>query len=764
MRFQTKFSLLILPLVAVCVIFMGVWSVRTASRSIETTIHKLMVTELDHFVESNIQTYYGVLKKNKLEDVDSFVRAYQQKSFDSLASFHFIETGSLVILDARGNLLAKAFDQESSHGPEFDDRVIAMATTHRTGNVFNLKTRTGERVFVTRAFAPWNWTLVYSLSLDVILVPQQKIQNTAIGVSMVCIGFGSLLIILGFQFFFGRPVEKLKQVAQRITDLKDVIEIDIHSKDELGDLARSMEKMALAIRKYREQQNNWNVYLESEIEKNTQNLHRANSSLEREVEARKISEAGFRQSEERFKSIFESVTDCILVWDRNYQYLYANLAANEIFGKRKNLVGKDIREGLDRYPAALKLWISRVDQVFETGEAIRVEDALSVGNRVIYSESVVNPIRDQESKIFAVGVVYRDVTRRKQMEQRISETLDFNREIISTSSFGIMVYDESGQCVLVNDAGCKIVAATRPQLLVQNYHEIDTWKTNGLVDLADKVLADGHSRFLEIKGTSTFGKDICLDCRVSRFSMAGNPHLLLVVDDIFERKQMEKQIKASLAEKEILLKEIHHRVKNNLQVVSSILKMQSNLITDKETIRIFRESQDRIAAMSLVHEQLYKSDNLAIIDFAIYIADLVHSLEYSFGTDPDQIHVTVDVRHRDVGVDTAVPCGLIVNELISNAFKYAFGSGERGELSVLFQLQDNGMAQLIITDTGPGIPDDMNIGSNQTLGLKLVNNLATHQLEGTISITRNPGTRVEINFPFSQEKETQRMAAGEIVS
>ena len=751
-------------MVAVCVIFMGVWSVRTARLSIETTIHKLMVNELDHFVESHIQTDYGVLKKNKLEDVASFVRAYQQKIIDSLASFHFIETGNLVILDARGKFLAEAFDHGITHGPEFEDRVIAMATTERTGKIFTLKTKIGERIFVTQAFAPWNWTIVYSLSRDVILVPQQKIQQTAIVVSMVCIGFGSLLIILGFRFFFGKPMEKLKKVAQRIADLKDVTDIDIHSQDELGDLARSMEKMALAIRKYRERQNNWNAYLESEIEKSTQDLHRANTSLEREVEARKISEAGFRQSEERFKAIFESVTDCILVWDRDYQYLYANQAANEIFGKRENLVGKNIREGLDRYPEALKLWINRVDRVFETGEVLRVEDAMPVENRVIYSESVVNPIRDQEYKIFAVGVVYRDVTRRKQMEQRISETLDFNREIISTSSFGIMVYDEIGQCVLVNDAGCKIIAATRPQLLVQNFHEIASWQANGLANLADKVLADGHPQSLEINTTSSFGKDVCLDCRVSRFAMAGNPHLLLVVDDIFERKQMEKQIKASLAEKEILLKEIHHRVKNNLQVVSSILKMQSNLITDKETIRIFRESQDRIASMSLVHEQLYKSDNLAIIDFAIYITDLVHSLEYSFGTDPDMIHVIVDVRHREVGVDTAVPCGLIVNELISNAFKYAFGAGEKGELSVLFQLQDKGMAQLVITDTGPGIPETMNIGKSQTLGLKLVNNLATHQLEGNISFTRNPGTRVEINFPFSQEKETQRMAAGETVS
>ncbi len=638
MRFQTKFSLLILPLVAVSVIFMGVWSVRTASHSIEATIHKLMVKELGHFVESNIQTYYGVLKKNKLENVGSFVRAHQQKSFDSLSSFHFIETGNIVILDSQGNFLAKAFDHGTTHGPEFEDMVLTMANTKRTGNVFTLKTKTGERIFVTQTFAPWNWTLVYSLSRDVILVPQQKNQQTAIVISMVCIGFGSLLIILGFHFFFGRPVEKLKQVAQRIADLKDVIDIDIHSKDELGDLARSMEKMALAILKYRQRKNNWNAYLESEIDKSTQNLHSANTFLEREVEARKISEAGFRQSEERFKAIFESVTDCILVWDRDYQCLYANQAANEIFGIRKNLVDQNIREGLGRYPEALKLWMARVDQVYETGEAIRVEDALSVGNKMIYSESVVNPIRDQENKIFAVGVVYRDVTR---------------------------------------------------------------------------------------------------------------------------RKQMEKQIKASLAEKEILLKEIHHRVKNNLQVVSSILKMQSNLITDKETIRIFRESQDRIASMSLVHEQLYKSDNLAIIDFAIYITDLVHSLEYSFGIDPDMIHVIVDVRHRDVGVDMAVPCGLIVNELISNAFKYAFGFGEKGQLWVLFQLQDNGMAQLVVTDTGPGIPDNMNIGESQTLGLKLVNNLATHQLEGNISITRDPGTRVEINFPFSQEKETQRMAAGE---
>jgi PAS domain S-box-containing protein len=638
MRFQTKFSLIILPLVAVSVLFMGVWSVRTARQSIETTIHKLMVKELGQFIESNIQANYGVLRKNNLEGVGSFVLAYQQKVFDSISSFHFIETGNIFILDARGNVLAKAFDHGITHDEKFDARVIALANTKKPGNVFTLKTGAGERIFVTQTFAPWNWLLVYSLSRDVILTPQKKIQNTAIGVSMVCIGFGSFLIILGFRFFFGRPVEKLKYAAQRITDLKDVINIDIHSQDELGDLARSMEKMALAIRKYRERQNNWNAYLEFEIEKSTKNLHQANTALEKEVKARKISEAGFRQSEERFKAIFESVTDCILVWNRGYQCLYANQASKQIQGTRQPMVGKNIREVLSPYPEVMKLWMIRVDSVFEIGETIWVEDTMSVGNHTLHSESVLNPIRDQEGKIFAVGLVFRDVTRRKQMEQ---------------------------------------------------------------------------------------------------------------------------QIKASLAEKEILLKEIHHRVKNNLQVVSSILKMQSNLITDLEIIRIFRESQNRIASMSLVHEQLYKSENLAIIDFATYITDLVHSLEYSFGTDPDKIRVIVDVRHRDVGVDTAVPCGLIVNELISNAFKYAFGSGEKGQLSVLFQLQDKGMARLVIADTGPGIPREMDIGASQTLGLKLVNNLVTHQLEGNIIITRDQGTRVEINFPFSQEKETRRMAAGE---
>ncbi|WP_092232506.1 histidine kinase dimerization/phosphoacceptor domain -containing protein [Desulfobacula phenolica] len=644
MHFQTKICLIILPLMAFSIFFMGFWSLRTAQQPIEGAIHRLMIQELEHFVKFNIQTHYKVLQKNRLENVGSFVTNYQQKIFNSLDDFHLIKTGSLIILDTKGKVLAGTVDDKTLPNAYLSTSKImpSMIKSAATDRTTIMEPETGERIFATQTFAPWNWHLVYSVSRELILIPRQKVRNTAILISIACIATGSFFIILCFRIFFGRPMDKLKQAAEDIADLKDVRKIDIHSADELGNLARSMERMAAAIKEYRKKQHNWHFYLESEIQRNTKNLHRLNASLEKEIKIKKISEADLRQS-----------------------------------------------------------------------------------------------------------------------EKRISEALNFNREIISASSLGITVYDGKGKCVLANDAACKIISGTQEQLLSQNFYKLKSWKTSGLAHMADKVLTDGRQRSMEARTISTFGKDFWIECRFSRFTMEGQPHLLIIFDNIYMRKQMERQIKASLKEKNILLKEIHHRVKNNLQVVSSLLKMQSRLITDEHIIRIFQESQNRIAAMALVHEQLYKSDNLAVIDFSTYIFDLVHSLQYSFGTDSNLIRLTVDIRHKSMGVDTAVPCGLIVNELISNAFKYSVKPGEKGEISMLFQLHDKQTAQMIIADTGPGIPKDFDIDANQSLGLKLVNNIVTHQLEGSIQFICDKGTRIEILFPYSNEKELKRLTAGE---
>ncbi|MFN2108821.1 MAG: histidine kinase N-terminal 7TM domain-containing protein [Anaerolineae bacterium] len=213
--------------------------------------------------------------------------------------------------------------------------------------------------------------------------------------------------------------------------------------------------------------------------------------------------------------------------------------------------------------------------------------------------------------------------------------------------------------------------------------------------------------------------------------------------EITERAQAEAKIKASLKEKEILLQEIHHRVKNNLQVISSLLNLQSQGIQDEKTLEVFQESQNRIRSMALIHEKLYRSSDLARVDFAEYIRNLASFLIRSYKSRA----VRLDLQAADIylSIDDAVPCGLIVNELISNALKHAFVDGREGEICVMMQQLADRQVRLVVRDNGVGLPKDVDYMNTGSLGLQLVTMLV-EQLDGTIEIGNNVGAEFEILF------------------
>lgn len=216
--------------------------------------------------------------------------------------------------------------------------------------------------------------------------------------------------------------------------------------------------------------------------------------------------------------------------------------------------------------------------------------------------------------------------------------------------------------------------------------------------------------------------------------------------EIVERAHAEAKIKASLKEKEILLQEIHHRVKNNLQVISSLLNLQSQGIQDKKILEVFQESQNRIRSMALIHEKLYRSSDLARVDFAEYIRNLASFLIRSYRSRAVQL----DLQASDIylSIDNAVPCGLIVNELISNALKHAFVDGREGEICVAMQQLADQRVKLIVRDNGVGLPKDVDYMNTGSLGLQLVTMLV-QQLEGILEIRNNAGAEFEIRFSGS---------------
>jgi PAS domain S-box-containing protein len=240
------------------------------------------------------------------------------------------------------------------------------------------------------------------------------------------------------------------------------------------------------------------------------------------------------------------------------------------------------------------------------------------------------------------------------------------------------------------------------------------------------------------------GKRVPVYISASFTRVGGKPILQGIFRDITNRKQAENKIKASLKEKEVLLKEIHHRVKNNMQVISSLLSLQSAYITDQSLLDMFKDTQNRIQSMALVHENLYHSETFAEIDFKAYINVLVDDILRSYKADRKTITLIIDAKESLLDMDTAVPCGLIINELVSNAVKHAFPDGE-GEITITLSV-DGEHVQLGVADNGVGIPEEIDFKNTESLGLQLVTILAEEQLEGSIQLTREKGTAFCIQF------------------
>jgi PAS domain S-box-containing protein len=217
--------------------------------------------------------------------------------------------------------------------------------------------------------------------------------------------------------------------------------------------------------------------------------------------------------------------------------------------------------------------------------------------------------------------------------------------------------------------------------------------------------------------------------------------------DITERKQAEIQIQASLREKDVLLQEIHHRVKNNLQVISSLLDLQSQYITDPTTVELFQESQNRVKSMALVHEKLYQSQDFARINFAEYIENLTSYLFQIYIFEYNQVNLEFYIHEVNLSIDTAIPCGLIISELVSNALKYAFPKGREGTIEVILTAEPEDRCHLTVKDNGVGFPPDLEFANPKSLGLQLINVL-TEQLEGDLSFNLDQGTEVNISFPI----------------
>jgi two-component sensor histidine kinase len=236
-----------------------------------------------------------------------------------------------------------------------------------------------------------------------------------------------------------------------------------------------------------------------------------------------------------------------------------------------------------------------------------------------------------------------------------------------------------------------------------------------------------------------------MEVRVSAYDRQGEIYTLVTIVDISERKRAERALVESLKEKEVLLREIHHRVKNNMQVISSLLRLQAGRLEDETAKAIFQSCQDRIRSMSLVHEKLYMSENLSGINFSDYIQSLASRLFQINRVNPDLIRLKLDIEEVFFDLQTAIPCGLILNELMTNSLKYAFPNGRRGTVEISLTSRGDKTYRLMVKDDGIGFPQGADFENPQSFGLQIVK-LLVDQLGGTVLLKRESGTTFEISF------------------
>ena len=365
--------------------------------------------------------------------------------------------------------------------------------------------------------------------------------------------------------------------------------------------------------------------------------------------------------------------------------------------------------------------------------------------RIVHGEG--NFTYDVSGKPVSIFGTVQDITERKQIEDALRESETRFRILADTTSGAILIYQDEIY-VYANPAATVLTGFSLEEILVQKYWEIVH------PDYRDLVISRATSRIqgknvlskYSVKLLHKSGESRWAEINVGITTYNGKPALIVTAFDITDHISAEERALASLKEKEILLKEVHHRVKNNLQIISSLLSLQSVALGDKEAASAFINSQHRIRSMALIHEMLYQSEDFSRISLSSYIQKLAYNLLRSYNVDTSKIRLNIEADQAFLDIEHAIPCGLILNELMTNSIKYAFVNKQEGNISI--KLQKNvvtGKYVLTIGDDGDGLPAGIDLGNLKTLGMELVATLVG-QLDGTIELDREAGTTFRITF------------------
>ncbi len=341
-----------------------------------------------------------------------------------------------------------------------------------------------------------------------------------------------------------------------------------------------------------------------------------------------------------------------------------------------------------------------------------------------------------------------DVTQRKKAEEALLDSEKKYKSLFEVNPEYTILIGKDGTILDVNQATTDLAGLHKEDIIGKNFSQLDVILPDEMPKQLDKIncLFKGEhvepfeSRFIDKNGVI---KWVIVHLTTVMKNNEIN-YILGIASDITEQKMAEIAINLSLKEKKNLLQEIHHRVKNNMQIISSLLNLQTQYVADEEAVSVLKESQNRVKSMAMIHEKIYLSDDLAHINFVDYIQSLVSNLFYSYSIEKGRINSILEVEDVNLNMETAVPCGLIISELVSNSLKYAFPDEMKGEILVSLKPMDD-KYELIVSDDGIGLPKDLDFKNLDSLGLLLVQNLS-NQIEGEMDVNNSPGTEFKIVF------------------
>ncbi len=450
----------------------------------------------------------------------------------------------------------------------------------------------------------------------------------------------------------------------------------------------------------------------------------------------------------RFRLLVDSIADyAIIMLDVQGRICSWNLGASHIKGYAKEeILGKHFsifytEEAINDGLPEQQLERAATHGRFEDEGWRRRKDGSQ-----FWADIVITALFNPDGSLQGYTKIIKDMTERKRLEERF-------RRVVESAPNAMVMISQRGEIEMVNAQAEKLFGYSRSEMLGQKIEILVPERFRAShPDQRKMFLSNPQSRPMgagrDLYGRRKNGSEFPVEIGLNPIETEEGMMVLSAIVDISDRKQKEARIQEALREKDLLLGEIHHRVKNNLQVVHSLLSLQSSMINDVAVRGMLTDSQNRIQSMALIHQTLYQSNNFARVYFTEFLEALVPTLVNSYREANKNILVNMDAGSVYLSMNSAIPCGLLINELITNAFKHAFVDRTQGEISVSLVVAGPGQLCLAVSDDGIGLPQEIDVNNTETLGLRLVS-LLSQQLEGELSIHRQHPTRFSLIFPQS---------------